>query len=129
MTDSFVFNWNTLANLVMAGACVGMFILARRRQSSDVRLVADPVSREHCEEVHQSEAVRLQAFQAQLDEYNSSRRTDVGMLHEKINNTARDVSAVKASVDMLGRRFDQVEAGMTNLPDRVIATLKNTGAI
>jgi uncharacterized phage infection (PIP) family protein YhgE len=107
-------------------------VIARRmaaRQQADVRLVADPVSREHCEAITAANVTQLKNFQKQLDEYRESRRVDVNDLHKKVNTAAQDVAAVKASVDMLSNRFDQVEASISNLPDRVIATLKNTGAI
>ena len=101
MTDTFSFNWNTVANLIMAIGTIGLFFVAvRRNQKSDVRLVTDPVSREHCKEVHDREDQRLHALEKQIAEFKSERHSDVGQLHEKINTVDRRLARIESASEL-----------------------------
>lgn len=110
MTDTFTFNWNIVSNIVMASASVGLFIIARRRQTNDVRLVTDPVSREHCTEMHRGTDTRLVGLEIQFTEFKVERRKDINVLHEKINMVDRRLAGIETATEFQNQQLARMEA-------------------
>jgi hypothetical protein len=119
MTDTFTFNWNVVANLIMAAGTIGLFVIARRRYTSDVRLVADPVSREHCDSMHQATGTQIKAMQKQIDLAVDVRREDVDALHEKINGVDRRLSGIESASELQNQTLAAVNADIKVILQRL----------
>ena len=52
-----------------------------------------------------------------------------GLMHEKINSVDRKVAALERATDLQNDKLSVMDEKLDGMPDRMIATLKNTGAI
>lgn len=136
---SFSFNWNTAFNALMAIGTIGLFILARKKQSIEVTPGFVPVSKKDFEEhakrnadEHDKLFSKIGGVErgaaARLEEQLKSMRTesvaDRSLMHEKINQARESV----ASLDMANQIQNQQLAALQTDIKTILSRLPRPGS-
>ena len=118
MSNTFIFDWNIVTNIIMALGTLGLFGLAIRRQRSDVRIITDPVSREHCEQVHLASNARVKALEHQVADFKTERHSDIGELHAKINAVDRRLAGIETATELQNQQLARMDTKLDRMNER-----------
>lgn len=125
-------SWTLVFDGLMSLATVGLFIIATRKSRVQVQ---QPVDVRVVESLHQQFPSRKE-FDKHIETFTSHRseiwqtvRGENQRLDNEITVVRTCIAGLQKATDMQNVQLTAMSRKIDDMPDRVIATLKNTGAI
>jgi len=123
--------WIILAFLasVASNAITAVVMISNRKQKREISFGFEPANRAECKQHIDGIESRFKRVEEKREEDLRLSAQSRKLVHQDIERIGREVSALTATTASQTAHLQRLDTKIDDVPERVIATLKNTGAI